>query len=309
MKNIINYLRILRIGHWPKQIFLIPGFIYAVFNIYKTGTNLSNEIIIFNIFTCVLITNFASSANYCINEYLDSQYDKYHPLKKDRPSVKNKINPIILIFQYIFLCLFVIFLASLVNNYFLFSIIIFLLSGIIYNVRPFRTKDIKIIDVLSESINNPIRLFLGYTVFLENFNIPVSLFMSYWFGGAFLMACKRLSEKIYLKDENIVRKYRPSISKYSLNSLKLHILIYSILSILFLFIFLQNINIFYSFLSLIFILLFLDYYKLSIKLALDIQTPERLFFDMKYVFKIIVFFLFISLIVFIYENNYIKFFH
>ena len=302
MKNTLNYFRILRIGHWPKQIFLIPGFIYALFTFYKTGTILSNDIIILNIVKCILITNLASSANYSINEYLDSQYDKYHPLKKDRPSVTNKINPIILIFQYALLCLSVIFLASYVNNYFLFFIIIFLLSGIIYNVRPFRTKDIKIVDVLSESINNPIRLFLGYTIFQNNFNIPISLIMSYWFGGAFLMACKRLSEKIYLKDEELVKRYRPSIFKYSLNSLKLHIMIYSILSILFLFIFLQNINIFYSFLSLTFILLFLDYYNLSINLALDIQTPEKLFFDIKYVLKIILFFLLVSLFVVIYET-------
>ena len=33
--------------------------------------------------------------------------------------------------------------------------------GIIYNVKPIRSKDIVFIDVLSESVNNPLRFLLG----------------------------------------------------------------------------------------------------------------------------------------------------
>ncbi|MDA7637427.1 UbiA family prenyltransferase [Candidatus Pelagibacter sp.] len=301
VKIFINHLKILRVGHWPKQIFLIPGFIYAIFIANYLGVNYSNQIIFLNILICVVITNFASSANYCINEYLDSQYDKHHPLKKNRPSVKNEINPIILIVQYLLLSGFALIAAFLINYHFFLTIMIFLISGIIYNVEPFRTKDIRIIDVLTESFNNPIRLFLGYTVFQDNFDVSIYLIISYWFGGAFLMGCKRLSEKIYLKDDDLVKRYRPSISKYSLNSLKLHILIYSFLSLTFLFLFFKNINIFYSFLSLTFILLFLDYYLLSIKLSLDIQTPERLFFNPKYIIKILAFFLILASVILFYE--------
>ena len=96
VRNFLNYIKILRVGHWPKQIFLIPGFIYAILISNYSEINYSNQTIFLNIAICFLITNFASSANYCINEYLDSQYDKHHPLKKNRPSVKNEINPIIL---------------------------------------------------------------------------------------------------------------------------------------------------------------------------------------------------------------------
>ena len=301
VNNLVNYIKILRIGHWPKQIFLVPGFIYAIFLLENSGINLSFQIIFLKIIICVLITNFASSANYCINEYLDSKYDKHHPLKKDRPSVKNKINPFALIFQYIFLVSLVLLTSYLVNSYFFISIIVFLISGIIYNVQPFRTKDIKIIDVLSESFNNPIRLFLGYTIFQDNFNIPIFLILSYWFGGAFLMACKRMSEKIYLKDEVVIKKYRPSISKYSLADLKLHILIYSFLSLIFLFLFFIKINIFLSFLSLSFLILFLDYYNLSLKLNSDIQTPEKLFFNPIYILKITLFFVIIISSFLVYE--------
>lgn len=301
VKNLLNYFKILRVGHWPKQIFLIPGFIYALYFTEVSEINLTNYQIFFNILFCTFIVNFASSANYCINEFLDAKYDKYHPLKKNRPFVNNKINPLFLIFQYLLLSSFVLVAAYKINYHFFLISLIFLISGIIYNVKPFRTKDIKIIDVLSESLNNPIRLFLGYTVFQDNLQIPFALIMSYWFGGAFLMACKRLSEKIYLQDEDLIKKYRPSIAKYSFNSLKLHILIYAISSQLFLFIFLIDIDIFYAYLCLAFIFLFLDYYNLSIKLSSDIQTPEKLFFNPFYILKIIIFFLILAASIIIYK--------
>jgi len=35
--------------------------------------------------------------------------------------------------------------------------------GLVYNVPPLRTKDRQYLDVLSESINNPLRFMLGWT--------------------------------------------------------------------------------------------------------------------------------------------------
>ena len=60
----------------------------------------------------------------------------------------------------------------------------FLLIGIIYNVPPFRTKDIPYLDVLSESLNNPLRFILGWHMIIDSFP-PSSILISYWMGGAF----------------------------------------------------------------------------------------------------------------------------
>lgn len=299
---IYNYLRILRIGHWPKQIFLIPGFIYAIYLMDKIGLDLNLIFIIQSVLICTVIANLASSANYCINEYLDSKYDKYHPLKKNRPSVQNKINPISLFVIYFILVIICLYSSYSINYSFFLSTLVFLISGIFYNVEPLRTKDIKIFDVLSESFNNPIRLALGYTIFIDDFNLPIFFVLSYWFGGSFLMACKRLSEKLFLKDENIIKKYRPSISKYSLKDLKIHIYIYSMLSIIFLFLFLSQIDIAYSIMSLSLIYLFYDYYKMSVELTSDVQTPEKLFFKKTYILKISSFFILLFLVLYFYEK-------
>ena len=300
--NFKDYFKILRVGHWPKQIFLIPGFIYA-FYILRNQSELANFTQLFlDMIICILIVSITSSANYCINEYLDAEYDKHHPLKKYRPSAQKKINPLSLIILYVCISVFVLILSFNVNQSFFISTIFFIISGVIYNVEPFRTKDIKIIDVLTESINNPIRLYLGYSFFIDSFDIPFSLLIGYWMGGAFLMACKRLSEKLYLKDQKVIKSYRPSIFSYKLIDLKLHIKIYALISIISIFLFLNKFNIFYSFLSLSFIFLFIDYYKISSQLLWDIQTPEKLFTNIKYIIKIVTFFTILLLISFLYEN-------
>ena len=179
---------------------------------------------------------------------------------------------------------------------------IFLIAGLVYNVKPFRSKDIKIIDVLTESFNNPIRLYLGYSFFVDAFDIPFYLVLGYWMGGAFLMACKRLSEKLYLKDPVIIKNYRPSIYNYKLKNLKFHIKIYAIISLLSIFLFLFKFDPVYSFLSLSFIFLFIDYYKISSQLVWDIHTPEKLFTNISYIFKISIFFSILLVLVLLYEN-------
>ena len=72
--------------------------------------------------------------------------------------------------------------------------------GIIYNVRPIRSKDRIYLDVLSESINNPLRLLLGWSAVLAGMLPPSSILMAYWMGGAFLMAVKRYAEYRFIND-------------------------------------------------------------------------------------------------------------
>ena len=80
-KNIKNFISMIRIDHWFKNIFVIPGIIFALL---LTNNTFQIEKIIYYlslIFSVCLI----ASANYLINEFLDSKFDKYHPSKKYRP--------------------------------------------------------------------------------------------------------------------------------------------------------------------------------------------------------------------------------
>jgi hypothetical protein len=57
-----------------------------------------------------------------------------------------------------------------------------------------RTKELPYLDVLSESVNNPLRLFLGWFALVADKLPPLSLALAYWMVGAFFMATKRYAE-------------------------------------------------------------------------------------------------------------------
>ena len=84
-KKIGTYLRIMRPDHWIKQLFILPGIgfaLYSVPNVEKSGLVL--RIILGFMAACLI-----ASANYVINEWLDRDFDRYHPVKKHRSIVEN----------------------------------------------------------------------------------------------------------------------------------------------------------------------------------------------------------------------------
>ena len=86
----INLLfKISRPDHFIKHLFIIPGIFFAVL----LAPN--NQLNLFNCFLGFMSSFLIASGNYAMNEYLDKDYDKYHPKKKFRSLVrkfkKNKI--------------------------------------------------------------------------------------------------------------------------------------------------------------------------------------------------------------------------
>ena len=72
--------------------------------------------------------------------------------------------------------------------------------GVLYNVPPVRTKEWPYLDVLSESVNNPIRLLLGWFALVTDHVPPLRSSLSYWMIGAFFMAMKRYAEYRHIGD-------------------------------------------------------------------------------------------------------------
>ncbi len=109
--------------------------------------------------------------------------------------------------------------------------------GLFYNVPPIRTKEIPYLDVLTESINNPLRLFLGWFVLLPHKIPPLSLTIAYWMAGAFFMGTKRFAEYRTIGDKETAVKYRSSFGYYDENRLLISIFYYAIACAFFLGIF------------------------------------------------------------------------
>jgi decaprenyl-phosphate phosphoribosyltransferase len=144
------YLNIARPDHWFKNVFMLPGAALAL--VIFPGRY---EHLLFQLLLGLMSTCLVASANYVINEYLDAEFDRFHPTKKYRPSVAGLIKPVYAIIEYFFLVTLGLGIAWAIGQWFLFFSILLLIMGILYNVSPIRLKDRVFIDVLSESFNNP----------------------------------------------------------------------------------------------------------------------------------------------------------
>ncbi len=228
-----KYIRIARIDHWPKNIMMIPG---ALLGILVDDLTLAAPAVSF--LMAFIGTCFIASANYTINEFLDKDFDRHHPRKKTRALVGQDISAKAIVLQYILLAVAgLMLLYPLYPTAFLGGLAL-LLMGVVYNVRPMRTKEVVYLDVLSESINNPIRLIIGWSAVTSIILPPMSLMLCFWFGGAFLMAAKRYSEFRYIDAPELAAKYRKSFEYYTELSLLLSSFFYALLSTFMLSIFL-----------------------------------------------------------------------
>ena len=179
---------------------------------------------------CMLVAMALSSANYTINEWLDAPFDAMHPTKRARPAVQTNMSPALVFTQYILLTSVGMLAANTLGGSFSMIAIVFAIFGVLYNVRPIRAKDRAFLDVIVESVNNPLRFLFGWFAVTPLVAPPVSILLAYWFGGAFLMAAKRVSEHRAIVEAGgtaSLAAYRPSFAVYTQSSLVTSCLVYA----------------------------------------------------------------------------------
>ena len=272
-----NYIKIARPDHWVKNAFILPGIAIAVL---MTKPEFSAEYI-WKFILGFFSTCFIASANYVINEWLDAEFDKYHPTKKNRPVVSENMKFSLVMLEYAICIVIGICLAIPVNRPILFVEIWLLVMGVLYNVKPVRTKDIPYLDVLSESINNMIRLLLGWFIINSEYQPPSSILIGYWFAGAFLMATKRFAEYRMIGDPERAGLCRKSFKHYSEQSLLVSTFFYAMTATFFIGIFMVKYRIEYL-LAMPFVFgLFCFYLWISFKPDSAVQKPEKLYREKK----------------------------
>jgi len=283
-----DYVHLARPDHWFKNVFMFPGMLMA-YIYFKPALTSS---FVFDILLSIISTCLIASANYVINEWLDAEFDRHHPVKKLRPSVVKNLNPKIIYTQYVLLAAAGLGIAAHFSvTYFLVALLL-LVMGVLYNVRPFRTKERAYIDVLSESVNNPIRFVLGWFAVTSVIFPPVSIIVAYWMGGAFLMGCKRLAEYRFINNKEMAGLYRRSFKKYTERSLIISIFFYALTSTFFLGIFLIKHRIELLLTFPLFALLFSWYLSITFRPNSAAQGLEKLYINWKFMIFIVLFFIF-----------------
>lgn len=223
----LEYLKIARPDHWLKNIFIVFGHVVVVAlhpECWDHGDAVLPALV--SLVPACLI----ASANYILNEILDAPFDRLHPTKRHRGIPAGRVEV-----KYLWVMMGVLIVAGFGMAAWLFSggyvvaLGMLLASGLVYNIPPVRLKDRAFMDVIAESFNNPIRLWLGWFALLpgEWRWPPWTIVLAWWAFGALLMTGKRYAEFRFINDPEVSGRYRKSFSVYTENSLIIAMITYA----------------------------------------------------------------------------------
>lgn len=267
------YIQIARIDHWFKNVFMLLGVLLAVF--YRPELYAWDNA--WTLAVAGLATCLVASSNYVLNEILDAPSDLAHPTKRFRPVPSGQISLSIGYAEWLLLAAVGLRLALAVNWYFALSAFSLWVMGIAYNVPPLRTKEWPYIDVLSESVNNAIRLLLGWFALITTIVPPISLVLSYWMLGAYFMATKRYAEYRHLANPAVAAGYRRSFRHYTEERLLVSLMFYATACAFFAGIFVVRYHFELILFAPIAAGMFAFYLRIGMQPDSPVQNPERLY--------------------------------
>ena len=272
-----GYIRIARPDHWIKQLFILPGVVLALL---VGGVTVGDPLVATgNVLLALVATSLIASSNYVINEWLDREFDRFHPVKKNRPAVSQGLDARIVYAEWAVLGIAGMLVAWAINVPCATTLGALWVMGVVYNVRPMRTKEIPYLDVLSESLNNALRLMTGWFALAEASLPPVSIVVGYWMVGAYLMAIKRFSEYRAIGDPEQAGLYRRSFKHYTERSLLDSSLFYAMFSVFLIGVFLLKWHIEYILGMPFLCALYVLYFNLAFQEDSSVQAPEKLYHE------------------------------
>jgi decaprenyl-phosphate phosphoribosyltransferase len=156
IQNLLNFIRV---KHWIKSFFIF-------FPIFFAGK--INLIYSFDFFYLFFSFCFISSAIYVLNDIIDVDQDKLHPIKKNRPLASGFFSKKLATLLFFFMLLLSILFIDFTNNSYYYVISYFILN-LLYS---FYLKKIAIIDVSCISIGYVLRVIAG--------GVAGNVYISHW---------------------------------------------------------------------------------------------------------------------------------
>ena len=209
----MKYLRLIRVHQWIKNVFVFVPLLFSqhLFDLYYFLDALS----------AFIVFCFASSAIYVINDIVDIEADRAHPVKKNRPLPSGQIPVNRAVITASIILVIVFWLVMYFNNEFILLVIGFVVLNVLYS---FWLKNIVLLDIFSIAAGFSIRVLAGAFAI----QVPISswLLLTTMFISLFLGVMKRRSELV-LVSENFYKnsasaergssQSRKVLTQYSLN--------------------------------------------------------------------------------------------
>lgn len=231
--TIRGLVEIARVDHWFKNVFVLPGVVVAVGFAPLSANPAVVEVFLVRLVLGLLAVCLVASSNYVLNEILDAPYDLHHPEKSQRAVPSGRVNVGLGYVEWLVLAAVGIGIGAFLSFGLGGALAALWAMGCVYNVPPIRSKDVPYIDVLSESVNNPLRMLVGWYIVSPGGLAPVSLLVSYWMVGCYFMAIKRFAELRHIGDRSRATAYRRSFGKVTEQSMLISIVFYASAAMLF----------------------------------------------------------------------------
>lgn len=187
-----DYFRLLRISHWIKNIFVFVPILFA------------KQLLVWDLLSEVMLAfaafSFTSSLVYVFNDLIDADFDRQHPVKKNRPIANGKIKPAKAKVLIGVLALVVLGFASQLNLEFNLALSTYLLINILYTLK---LKDVIILDLFCIASGFMLRVLAG--AFVIDVYISKWLILTTMFLALYLAVMKRRSELAAQNNENETR--------------------------------------------------------------------------------------------------------
>ena len=224
------HLSIARLDHSIKNLFVLPGVIVPL----SAEPQLWRWQLLGTLALAAVAITLVACSNYVINEVLDAPFDRLHPTKKNRPAARGLINIPVAYAQWLLMMIAGVGIAIYISKMFAITLVVLWVMGCVYNFPPVRSKDVPYLDVITESVNNPLRMLLGWYAVTSTLVPPISLLIAYWMIGCYFMALKRYSELTEIDDRSAAGAYRASFRHYTPQLLLVSVMFYASAAMLFL---------------------------------------------------------------------------
>lgn len=268
------HLAIARLDHSIKNLFVLPGVIVPL----SSYPSLMTSHLIVTLVWAFLAITLVACSNYVINEVLDAPFDRLHPIKKNRPAARGVVHVGAAYVQWLLMMLAGLTIGILfIGKLFTLTALVLWIMGCVYNFPPVRTKDVPYLDVLTESINNPLRMLLGWFAVTSVLVPPVSLLVAYWMIGCYFMGLKRYSELNEIGDRTLAGQYRASFKKYTPELLLVSVMFYASTAMLFLGAFIMRYRLELILGFPLVALTMAVYLNIAFKPQSAVQNPEKLY--------------------------------
>ncbi len=176
-----NYFKLLRIPQWIKNLFVFVPLLFSK-HLFE------HDYFILTFFGFLLFC-LTSSLIYIINDIIDIEADKAHPVKKNRPIPSGRISKRNAIITAAFLFLIILFAIIHFDSRFYYAVAVYFILNVFYSIN---LKHFVLLDIFSIAAGFMIRVLAG--AYIINVEISSWLLLTTMFISLFLAIMKRQSE-------------------------------------------------------------------------------------------------------------------